>query len=210
MSSDLQNPQATVTGIAASWIVPTVAPTAVDRFSSAWIGIGGQFDQTLIQCGTEADYFGGQAVYSAWYELLPRTSITIQSITVLPGDQMFASIQLSNAQINQWIINVTDVSSRQSFQSTFTYLSSQLSAEWIVERPNVNRVLSPLANFGSEVFTNCTTIIGSVTGGISSFPANQVVMYSSTSPLSPQVQMTDVSALNAAGDAFTVNYLASG
>jgi hypothetical protein len=210
VSSDLQNPQPTVTGITASWNVPTIAASANDTFSAVWIGIGGQFDQTLIQCGTRQDFVNGKMQYAAWYELLPSTSVTIRMLNVSPGDLMQASIQLSDATLNQWVLNLTDRTNGQSFQRTFTYASSQLWAEWIVERPTVNNVISHLANFGNITFFDCTVTLGSATGGIGSFPANEVVMYSSTSSGSSSLQLTDVLALNTDLNSFTIKYLASG
>ena len=54
------NPQFEVIGVNASWIVPKVNVSAGDGYSSAWIGIGGQLDKTLIQVGTEQDVVNGQ------------------------------------------------------------------------------------------------------------------------------------------------------
>ena len=210
VASNTQNPQPTVTGVTASWNVSTVTSSANDTFSSSWIGIGGQFDKTLIQCGTEQDSIKGQTQYYTWYELLPRNSVTIRTINVSPGDIMQAAIQLTNTTSNQWVINLTDTTNGQTFQNTFTYNSSQLSAEWIVERPAVNNVISTLANFGTLTFSNCTATIDSTTGAIGTFPANELVMYSSISPSNSRVQLTDVSALNPDGTSFTVNYLVSG
>jgi hypothetical protein len=51
--SDIQNPQANVTGVSASWAVPEVIVSSEDKFSAVWIGIGGFFDNSLIQTGTE-------------------------------------------------------------------------------------------------------------------------------------------------------------
>jgi len=62
-----------------------------------WIGIGGSqlaaLDRTLIQCGTEQDFTGGQFQYSCWYELLPQASRNIMAINTLPGDLIQASIR---------------------------------------------------------------------------------------------------------------------
>ncbi len=193
----------------ASWIVPSVGPTVADSFSAIWIGVGGQFDTSLIQCGTEQDSVGGQLSYSAWYELLPRSSRTVMALNISPGDQISASIQLFNPALSTWTINITDITTGQSFQNTVTYFSSQLSAEWIVERPTVNNVISSLANFGTTTITNCTATIGNISGGISGFPANRVIMYSSTSPGSNSNPLTDVSELSSDGSSFTVNFLAS-
>ncbi len=194
-------------GVSASWVVPYVNATQTDTFSAVWIGIGGQFDRTLIQCGTEQDFYRGQTLYSAWYELLPQRAITIPTLTVSPGDQMQASIQLVNDVFNQWSLNITDVTSGLSFQNTFTYAGSRLSAEWIVERPTVNGVLSPLADFGNVTFTACQTTIGSATGSIIDFNSSQIVMFTKASSGNPAVQLTDVSLLSPDGTSFTVTYL---
>ena len=47
------NQQSEITSISASWTVPQVNTTTGDGYSSAWVGIGGQIDKTLIQIGTE-------------------------------------------------------------------------------------------------------------------------------------------------------------
>ena len=75
-----------ITAIAASWMVPQVNGSADDGYSSAWIGIGGQTDKTLIQVGTEQDAAGGQETYYAWYEILPSFSVRINGLTIAPGD----------------------------------------------------------------------------------------------------------------------------
>jgi len=209
--SNLQNPQPIVTGVSASWIVPAVEPSASDTFSAVWIGIGGSqlaLDQTLIQCGTEQDSIGGQLQYSCWYELLPQFSRTIMPIFVSPGDLIKASIQLSSAANSEWNVTIFDLTSGESFSNLFTYSSSMLSAEWIVERPDVNNVLTPLANFGIVTFTDCSTAVGGVNGGIGSFQTSKVVMYSSDVGL-PLVELASVSGLNGIGSQFSVTYLAS-
>ena len=87
VASDLQNPQASITSISASWTVPAVTISTQDTFSAIWIGIGGFFDNTLIQAGTEQDSIQGQSEYSAWLELLPQNSFTIDTLSVSPGPQ---------------------------------------------------------------------------------------------------------------------------
>jgi hypothetical protein len=216
VASNFQTPQANVTGISASWVVPKVSQSSTSNtYSAIWIGIGGQFnDTTLIQCGTEQDSADTNARYYAWYELLPNSSIEIPQISVLPGDHMQASIQLENETSSQWVVNITDTTQSQSFQSTFTYHSSQLSAEWIIERPTIESprgdTISELTNFGTVNFTNCSATIASVTGNIASFPWEALTMYTSTLPQRSSIQLTDVSELNPGGSSFTINWLASG
>lgn len=210
IASDLQNPQPNVFKVSASWVVPAVVPSSSDTFSAIWIGVGGEFpnDTTLIQCGTEHDSSGSLTTYFAWYEMLPRTSVPIRMFNVSPGDQMQASIQLVDVSSSQWLISISDMTSQSSFQNNFTYGASQLSAEWVVERPLINRVLSTLANFGEMSFTNCSVTVGTVSGGINSFPNEKILMFSS--PMAnTAVQAADVSNLSGDGSQFTVTYLST-
>src|SRR5208337_2369777 len=71
-----------VIAVNASWIVPKVNVSAGDGYSSAWIGIGGQLDKSLIQVGTEHVVVNGQDTYTAWYELLPSFAVRLTSIAV--------------------------------------------------------------------------------------------------------------------------------
>ncbi len=80
--------------ITGDWTVPTATQhtSGQAESSSDWIGIGGgcmdtsctTTDSTLIQTGTEQDVTGGKASYSAWYELIPAPSLTI-NMTVSPA-----------------------------------------------------------------------------------------------------------------------------
>jgi len=64
VTSDALLEQPVVTGVNGSWTVPEVALSTDDAYSSAWIGIGGHLDSTLIQCGTEHDSVKGKTHYS--------------------------------------------------------------------------------------------------------------------------------------------------
>lgn len=210
-ASDLQNPQATVAGVSASWVVPRVVTSVQNEFSAIWIGIGGFFDQTLIQIGTEQDSIQGQSEYSAWYELLPQNSVTIDTITVSPGDQISASIQLVNSNTNEWTIDIKDITTNQEYNSNFFYAASKLSAEWIVERPEISTrrsqgTLANLADIGNVVLTGCQAIIGSKSGSISSFPVTESVMYSTVDRKSGAgvSQLAAVSDLTGNGSSFAV------
>jgi hypothetical protein len=211
VASDLSNPDAKVVGVSASWTVPSVTDIGIDAFSAAWIGIGGQFDRSLIQAGTEQDFVGGQPVYSAWYELLPDTSNPIDSIRVSPGDRIEASIKLTDSGSNLWQITLNDVTSGQKFQQSFTYDAGKLSADWIIERPVLTNGfsggLTPLANFGSITFSNCQAVFSDKTGSIYNFPSSKVIMGAQVS-LGQMVQLVNVSDLSGDGRTFTVTYVA--
>jgi hypothetical protein len=124
--------------------VPTVTQHTArqDENSSDWIGIGGGCvdsgctvgDETLIQTGTEQDVSGGQASYSAWWELVPAPSISI-SMTVRPGDRMHASIAELVPDSDVWTITLQDVTESETFTQTVPYPSTHLTAKWIEETP---------------------------------------------------------------------------
>ena len=211
VASDLQNPQENVIGVSASWIIPTVTISSQDTFSAVWIGVGGFFDDTLIQTGTEQDSIQGQSEYYAWLELLPQNSITIDSIAVSPGDQISASIQLVDANTDQWSIYIKDLTKNQEYTSSFFYASSQLSAEWIVERPELTSRrsrgnLTSLADVGTVKFATCQATIGGETGTISSFPTVQSIMYETNESTtgSGSTQLAAVSDLTDNGSSFTI------
>ncbi len=204
VSSDFNNPQPVVTGVSGSWVVPAVQVSQNDAFSAMWVGIGGTLGNTLIQTGTEQDSVGGVTYYSAWFELLPNDSVTIQAINVSPGDTINASVTLFDANNDVWQISLSDLTTGQSFSQTVVYASSRLSAEWTVERPTVNNVLSPLANIGTVSFSNCRAIIGSDSGSVGQFNNLQNVMSNRQ-----RVPLVEVSNLGSDGSSFSVNYLQS-
>jgi hypothetical protein len=155
------------TSITGTWTVPTATQhtTGQDESSSDWIGIGGgctdtscsTTDQTLIQTGTEQDVASnGAASYSAWYELIPAPSISI-NMTVSPGDSMSASITQTLPGL--WTISLQDVTRGEKFSTTVPYTSSEGSAEWIEETPlliGTNAGFAALPNLSTVQFTGAT------------------------------------------------------
>ena len=201
VASDSNSPQPLVKGINASWTVPTVKVSLGNSYSAVWIGVGGQFDDTLIQAGTEQDSINGQTQYSAWYELLPSDAVPINSLSVSPGDQVMTSISLLNSATNTWYIELKDVTRGESFTKSLVYDSSMLSAEWIVERPTLGNRIQTLADFGEVAFTNCTATLDGKAGALGSFPSTQVIMYNRQNAM-----LATVSLLDSGGSSFTVKY----
>ena len=201
VSSNVLFPQPFVTSINGSWIVPAVSVSAVDTFSAAWIGIGGQTDTTLLQCGSESDSINGQAEYGLWYEMLPADATNIPNINVSPGDKITASITLTDSNTNTWLIELNDVTTGQGFSQNFVYNSSRLTAEWIIERPTVNNQISTLANFGTVAFTDAQAQIGTATGTISGFPNYLILMEDRQNN-----QLVTISNLSKDGSSFTVSH----
>lgn len=202
ISSDLGNPQPNVTGVSASWTVPRVTQTYVDTYSSAWIGIGGfHNDKTLIQAGTEHDYVDNREFYSAWYEILPDQAIRIEQMEITPGDLIEVSIFLINSQTNEWKIEIKDITKEQEFSINLFYNSSKLTAEWIVERPNVNNQISSLADFGIITFNNCYASINLNTAELGEYPHSLVKM---TNDLS--LQLAAVSMIDENNTSFSIQF----
>jgi hypothetical protein len=203
VASDFSSPEPTIVGVNASWIVPSISVSLGNTYSSAWIGIGGQFDDSLIQIGTEHDSVNGRERYSAWYELLPDYAINIP-ITISEGDLICASINLINPETDLWLVQLTDLTTGQSFNKNLNYNSTCLSAEWIVERPTLNGQISYLSNFGDLTFTDAyVNVNGTIIPlGEASFSQIHLTDHQNT-------QLTTVSKISPDGTSFTVQYIVS-
>ena len=204
ISNDFAVPPIQITGINASWTVPTVNPSSSDTYSSSWIGIGGQNDKTLIQAGTEQNSVNGDETYYAWYELLPNFSVAVDEIDLAPGDSFAVSITLANNQTNQWLIQMRDATNGQGFIKTVTYNSSRLSGEWIMERPHVNKMITSLADFGSVTFSSCYITVNNVIGSLGNFKYSLVNMANQA-----DTALASVLPVASDGTSFRVDYLAS-
>jgi hypothetical protein len=136
--------------VTAQWVVQAVKASRKATYSSEWVGIDGYNNNSLIQTGTESDYYNGAAHYDAWWEILPAAETVIPSIAVSPGDQMSATINKGSG--SSWTITITDTTRNESFSTVQTYTGPQTSAEWIEEAPTVGGRVAPLANYGQTTF----------------------------------------------------------
>src|SRR4051794_26924538 len=150
--------------VSGDWTVPTASQhtRGQDESSSDWIGIGGGCvdancavgDNTLIQTGTEQDVSGGKASYSAWWEVIPAPSLTID-MAISPGDHMHAGISEVAPLSDLWNITLQNVTTGQSFTRTVPYASTHATAEWIEETPlliGTNAGLAALPNLTTTTF----------------------------------------------------------
>jgi hypothetical protein len=205
VASSFSSPQPDILAVNASWIIPHVNTSSTDTFSSAWIGIGGQFDKSLIQVGTEHNYdsTAGQVVYTVWYELLPAYAVNIP-MNLSESDVVTASIRLANPDTNEWNIQFNDLTNGESFNNIFVYNSTRLSAEWIIERPTLNNQISNLANFGLISFTGSYVDMNHEVNSLGKLHYAKVDMTNRQN-----TQLTSVSSITAAGTSFNVSYSAS-
>jgi hypothetical protein len=161
------------TQVSADWIVPTVTQHQAGRaeYSASWVGIGGGCldttctlgDNTLIQAGTSHDInvkADGKATYSAWWELIPGPSLTIDGMPVAPGDTMHVDIREIVPLANVWTITVKNVTQNKTFTMTVPYTSTHATAEWIVETPLLigasGAGFSSMPNLTGAGFSNAT------------------------------------------------------
>ncbi len=156
-SPDFASGSGAVSGVSGSWIVHDVPKSALPTAMAQWVGIGGfAGDSTLIQVGTESRCVLGKKDYNAWFELYPQLGAPIKGMQVRLGDRVEAGITKVQGLEDVWRITMHDATSGKSYESTFKYSSSQLTAEWIEENPAV-RVLGilffgPVVDFRKAYF----------------------------------------------------------
>ncbi len=126
----------TYTQVKGTWKVPTVKVQSGKKYASDWVGIGGFSEGTLIQAGTSEQDVNGVITYNAWTEIIPAPEVPISGFTVHPGDSMTVTVK-KVAGVNQWSITVKDTTRSETSTQSFTYASSEASAEWIHEAPTV-------------------------------------------------------------------------
>lgn len=149
------------TSITGNWTVPSVQPSSSATYSAAWAGIDGFNNSSLIQTGTEQDYYNGVAHYSAWWTTSAQNfAEQVINDPVIPGDHMTASITETNVATSAWVISLSDTSRNWTFVLSLTYTGPRASAEWIMEAPTVGGRLAPLANYASPTTFDPGTVNG--------------------------------------------------
>jgi hypothetical protein len=134
------------------------ASAAGDKHASIWVGIDGYGSPDVLQTGTEVDVIcpapfasPTNVVHYAWYEWYPAYSIAIQNMTVRPGDKIDVAVFTSDG--THRFVSIENASTFQTFTLDMsppagtTLLGN--SVEWVVERPEINGVLTNLAHYGS-------------------------------------------------------------
>ena len=183
------------TSATAQWVVPSVSATKTASYSSAWVGIDGFTNSSLIQTGTESDYYNGAAHYNAWWEILPAAETPISSMTIRPGDVMTASIAKGSG--SSWSIKITDTTTGQSFTTTQNYTGPGTSVEWIEEAPTVGGRVATLAHYSSPDLFDPGTANG-VSPGLTAADSGVMVQ--------KRVQVSTPSDPDSDGDGFNVSY----
>lgn len=179
--------------VSGQWIVPTVRPSSNNAYSSAWVGIDGFNNDSLIQTGTAHDSINGSASYYAWWEILPAAATRIPH-PVSPGDRMRAEINHIGGSM--WSIMLINDTKGWTFRTVRPYSGPRESAEWIVEAPSINGQITRLANYGKVAFSRAE-----VNGGNPNLTkSNGGVM------IQDNVQVSTPSAPNKSRNGFVVSY----
>ncbi len=140
--------------ISGSWKVPSIPTSTTPTYSAAWVGIDGRTNSTLLQAGSESDYYGGKFHYDAWVEVYPALPKVV--FNVVPGDLIGAGVYRYSGS-NLWRIYVYDetrlgMGSHYLFDEDINYTGPADSEEWILEAPKVMNHPTMLAKYGSVTF----------------------------------------------------------
>lgn len=189
-----------VTEVSALWTVPAVTAGSgcPSSYSAAWVGIDGDTDSTVEQCGTEQDSSGS---YYAWYEMYPKGSARVYYVQ--PGNLMYADVKYNPAG-GKFTLTIQDQSTGQSYTTTQKLPQAQRSsAEWIMEAPWSGGVL-PLAQWTSFGFGSCQAAVnGAAMAGLSSLSSQPITMVSARDGVTPKAVPGSPS-----GDGFTETWMA--
>jgi len=157
------------TQVRGTWTQPAVKCAAGENsWSSPWVGIDGDTSNTVEQTGTDSDCQSGQAVYYAWYEMYPKSLVTL-SMAVHPGDSITGVVKYSSSSFT---LTLTDNTTHVSFTTTQSSRKAQRSSiEWIMEGPSSGL----LSDFGAVPFSAASGTISGKTAGLSSFTNAQPI-----------------------------------
>jgi hypothetical protein len=135
-------------------------------YSAAWVGMDGfnGASPDVVQAGTESDAACSDGTttgtYYAWYEWYPAFETRI-NLPIYPGNDISVQVDVSsptaagvfmtNETTNQYVAIGFGPPAGTRFVGN--------SAEWIVERPELNNVLTTLANYVTDYMSNTITLL---------------------------------------------------
>jgi hypothetical protein len=151
------------THVIGTWTQPVARCAAGENsWSSPWVGIDGDNSNTVEQIGTDTDCSRGAPSYYAWYEMYPKSLLTI-NMAVRPGDSYTGEVTYTGSA---YVMRLTDNTTHATFQtSQSSKKARRTSVEWVMEGPSSGL----LTNFGSLPFTASSATISGKTGTLGSF-----------------------------------------
>lgn len=157
------------TQVTGTWTEPTVTCARRENsWSSPWVGIDGDTSSTVEQTGTDSDCRSGKATYYAWYEMYPKSLVTI-SMAVHPGNSFTGTVTYTGSSFT---LKLTDNTTGASYSTVQTAKSAaRSSVEWVMEGPPTGL----LSDFGSVPFSAASATINGQTAGLSSLTGAQPI-----------------------------------
>jgi hypothetical protein len=194
----------TFTKVTGTWSEPTVTCSGdTTELAAFWVGIDGFSSDSVEQDGTLAECYFGSLYQFSWWEMYPTNDIQVVGESVAAGDSISASVVRSGTS---YALKVTDSThTANSFSTTQTCSNcANSSAEWIAEAPSGSSGVYPLAKFSPWTEANATVATTTSSGVISTYPNDKITMVSSSGNVE-----AETSALNSAGNGFTVTWEAT-
>lgn len=173
-----------------------------------WVGLDGYQSATVEQAGIGVKCHGANLrtpSYFAWWEMYPTNNVQTMPLKVVPGDLVASTVSYAGSKFSMRVSNNTR---HTSYTATAKCGSGQTcsrnSAEWIVERPLINKGYKPLAKWGTATLYNNTAANGGNLKSISAFTHNAVDMYTAKNKL-----LARAGGLSANGKSFTDTWVAA-
>lgn len=195
----------TYSKVSGSWKEPAVTCSSKElQVAVFWVGLDGFNNSTVEQDGTIAECYLGTAFYYTWWEMYPTNFIQVVGTTVKPGDKIAGSVTRSGSS---YALKLTDSTRSGNNISTTQTCSTcaNASAEWIAETPSQARGYTPFPNFGTWIVSSASVTSGS-TGTIKSFPDDEITIVGVGGIVQPGYALGKPSALNTAGNGFSVKW----
>ena len=165
------------TSVTGTWTVPRISNSGFPAVDATWVGIGGITSGDLLQSGTQDVISSGQVVHLAFFEMLPNAPLGIP-MAIQGGDSI--TVAITRLSGDQWQISFKDNTSGRTARLAATYHSSLSSAEWVEEAPSRGGRILPLADFGTVVFRNGSTLENQSHVTIAQSHAQPVIMVNSS------------------------------
>ncbi|HEX6548796.1 MAG TPA: G1 family glutamic endopeptidase [Candidatus Dormibacteraeota bacterium] len=138
--------------VSATFLQPAVTcrPTETS-YAIFWASLDGYGSRSVEQVGTEANCERGQAVYRAWYELVPQPPVYFD-LPVRAGEKVAVSVAYDGSHYRLSLQNRT---TGQGYSLTQPGSGERTSAEVVAEALTSRQgTRLPLAHFGSVSFTD--------------------------------------------------------
>jgi hypothetical protein len=173
-------PKTSYTSVTGTWRQPRVKCGSRDAGASAgfWVGLGGYYrsSRALEQIGTASQCSAttGKPTYYAWFELVPRGSVTIARLEISPHDLITVSVNIVGKKPSV-MLQVKNRTTKKTFTTRIAFPGADVSsAEWIAEAPaGCGGARCPqlaLADFGSIRFKRIAALGNSIGGTLTSNP----------------------------------------